>query len=95
MMSFQFWLCKIHGFHPSLLEGKLDEISRGGEAVVLKERIEDVEYAVRVACFDSALFAGDTKDYSYEWHLSEGRISRLLGREGCVTVTELIIYAST
>ena len=25
----------------------------------------------------------------------KGRISRFLGREGCVTVTELIIYAST
>merc|ERR1712176_370603 len=30
-----------------------------------------LEYAVRVTCFDSALFTGDTMDYSYEWHLSE------------------------
>merc|ERR1712176_809643 len=49
----------------------LKGISSGGEAIVFKEKIDGLELAVRVACFDSALFTGDTEDYSYEWHLSE------------------------
>jgi hypothetical protein len=50
----------------------LKEISRGGEAVVMKETIEKLEVAVRVACFDSALFVGNMDDCSFEWHLSKG-----------------------
>jgi hypothetical protein len=54
------------------LESPLKEISRGGEAVVLEETIEGLKVAVRVACFDSALFVGNMDDYSFNWHLSKG-----------------------
>jgi hypothetical protein len=54
------------------LDGSLKEISRGGEAVVLEETIAGLKVAVRVACFDSALFVGDMEDCSFQWHLSEG-----------------------
>jgi len=54
------------------LESSLKEISRGGEAVVLKETINGLKVAVRVACFDSALFVGDMEDFSFQWHLSKG-----------------------
>ena len=54
------------------LDCSLKEISQGGEAVVLKETIEKLEVAVRVACFDSALFVGNMDDCSFEWHLSKG-----------------------
>ena len=54
------------------LDGSLEEISRGGEAVVFKETISGLQVAVRVACFDSALFTGDMEDCSFQWHLSKG-----------------------
>ena len=54
------------------LKGELKEISRGGEAVILEETIAGLKVAVRVACFDSALFTGDMDDCSFEWHLSKG-----------------------
>jgi hypothetical protein len=71
------------------LDGSLKEISRGGEAVVLEETIAELKVAVRVQCFDSALFTGDMENCSFDWHLSKGyffnchfhhifKISRLL-----------------
>ena len=54
------------------LDSSLQEISRGGEAIVLEETIAGQIQAVRVACFDSALFTGDMEDYSFNWHLSKG-----------------------
>ena len=54
------------------LDCSLKEISRGGEAVVLKETIAGLKVAVRVACFDSALFVGNMNDCSFDWHLSKG-----------------------
>jgi hypothetical protein len=50
----------------------IKEISSGGEAVVLEEIIAGRKIAVRVQCFDSALFTGDMDEYEYEWHLSNG-----------------------
>jgi hypothetical protein len=54
------------------LDGSLEEISQGGEAVVFEEIIAGVQVAVRVQCFDSALFTGDMEKYSFNWHLSTG-----------------------
>ena len=54
------------------LDTTIKEISSGGEAVVLEEIIAGQKVAVRVQCFDSALFTGDMEEYEYEWHLSNG-----------------------
>jgi hypothetical protein len=54
------------------LDSSLKEISRGGEALVLEETISGLKVAVRVQCFDSALFTGDMKDYYFNSHLSKG-----------------------
>ena len=54
------------------LEKSLKKISSGGEAVVLEEIISGLKVAVRVACFDPALFTGDMEEYEFEWHLSKG-----------------------
>ena len=60
------------------LGSSLKEISRGGEAIVLDEKIGGLEVAARVQCFDSALFTGDIEDYKFKWHLSSGEFSILL-----------------
>ena len=54
------------------LDNSLKKISSGGEAVVLEEIISGLKVAVRVACFDPALFTGDMAEYEFEWHLSKG-----------------------
>ena len=54
------------------LDTTIKEISSGGEAVVLEELIAGLKLAVRVQCFDSALFTGDMENYEYEWNLSNG-----------------------
>ena len=56
----------------------IKEISSGGEAVVLEEIIAGKKVAVRVQCFDSALFTGDMEEYEYEWHLSNGEFKKPL-----------------
>jgi serine/threonine protein kinase len=55
----------------------LEEISQGGEAVVFEEIIAGIQVAVRVQCFDSALFTGDMEEYSFNWHLSTGDFFRV------------------
>ena len=54
------------------LDKSLKKISSGGEAVVFEEIISGLKVAVRVACFDSALFVEDKEKYKFEWHLSKG-----------------------
>ena len=54
------------------LDTTMKEISSGGEAVVFEEIIAGLKIAVRVQCFDSALFTGDMEEYEYQWHLSNG-----------------------
>jgi hypothetical protein len=50
----------------------LKKISSGGEAVVFEEIISGLKVAVRVACFDSALFTKEMEQNEFEWHLSKG-----------------------
>jgi hypothetical protein len=59
------------------LDCSLKEIASGGEAVVLEETIAGLNVAVRVACFDSALFTEDMNDCSFQWHLSKGDFFRI------------------
>ena len=50
----------------------------GGEAIVFKESIGNVEVAVRVQAFDSALYTPECSDDQliYETHLSTGKIKK-------------------
>ena len=54
------------------LDKSLKKISSGGEAVVIEEIISGLNVAVRVQCFDSALFTRDMEENEFEWHLSKG-----------------------
>ena len=50
-------------------------ISAGGEAIVLEEKFGELDVAVRVQCFDSAMFVEEYKDeFEFEIHLSEGNL---------------------
>jgi hypothetical protein len=57
------------------LDCSLKKIASGGEAVVLEETIAGLKVAVRIQCFDSAVFTGDMENFSFEWHLSKGDLS--------------------
>ena len=49
-------------------------ISTGGEAIVLKDQFGDLEVAVRVQVFDTALFTKKEKVLRFDIHLSQGRV---------------------
>ena len=57
-----------------ILEQFLEEkiISVGGEAIVLKEKFGELEVAVRVQVFDSALFTDNNEEFEFDIHLSKG-----------------------